>query len=70
MGVSVLLRLFISSNEVCNTSKERIHEHNSIFKYTTMGLMITKAMKYNLHYDDVRGDVTLAVVNTSLYTSV
>ena len=37
MGVSVLLRLFISSNEVCNTAYalKRIHEQNSIFKYTT-----------------------------------
>ena len=32
MGVSVLLRLFISSNEVCNTAYalQHIHEQNSI----------------------------------------
>ena len=59
MGVSFFLRLFISSNEVCNTAYalQRIHEQNSIFKYTTMGPMIPKEMKYNLHYGDVRGDV-------------
>ena len=27
------------------------------FKYTTMGPIIPKEMKHNLHYDDVRGDV-------------
>ena len=32
-------------------------EQNSIFKYTTMGPMIQKEMKYNLHYGNVRGDV-------------
>ena len=59
MGVSVLLRLFISSNDVCNTAYAlyRIHEQNSIFKCTTMGPMIPKEMKYNLHYGDERGDV-------------
>ena len=38
MAVSVLLRPFISSNEVCNTAYflKRIHEQNSIFKDTTM----------------------------------
>ena len=52
MGVSVLLRLFISSNEVCNTAYAlyRIHEQISIFKYNTMGPLILKEMKYNLHY--------------------
>ena len=36
MGVSVLLGLFMSSNEVCNTAYalKRIHEQNSIFKDT------------------------------------
>ena len=45
--VSVLLRLFVSSYEVCNTAYAlwRIHEQNSIFKYTTMGPMIQKEMK-------------------------
>ena len=59
MEVSVLLGLFISSNEICNTAYAlyRTHEQNSIFKYTTMGPMITEEMKYNLHYADVRGDV-------------
>ena len=52
MGVSVLLRLFVSSNEVCNTAYAlySIHEQNSIFKDSTMGPMIPKEMKYNLHY--------------------
>ena len=52
MGVSVLLRLFISSNEVCNTAYAlwRIHEQNSIFKDSTIGPVIPKEMKYNLHY--------------------
>ena len=56
MGVSVLLRLFISSNEVCNTAYafSRIHEQNSIFKYTTMGPMIPKEIKYNLHSGELQ----------------
>ena len=47
MGVSILLRLFISSNEVSNTAYAlwRIHEQNSIFKYTIIGPMILKEMK-------------------------
>ena len=55
MGVSVLLRLFISSNEVCNTAYAlyRIHEQNSIFKCIIMGPMIPKQMKYNLHYGTI-----------------
>ena len=59
MGVSFLLRLFISSNEVWNTAYAllRIHEQNFVFKYTTMGPMISKEMKYNRHYGDVRGDI-------------
>ena len=62
MGVSVLLRLFISSNEVCNTAYAlwRIYEQNSILKYTAEGSMIPmipKEMKYNLDYGEVRGDV-------------
>ena len=59
MGVSVLLRLFIGSNdnEVFITAYAFLckNEQNSIFKYTTMGPMIPKEMKYNLHYCDVRG---------------
>ena len=45
MGVSVLLRFVISSNEVCNTAYAlyRIHEQNSIFKDTKM---TPKEMKY------------------------
>ena len=64
IGVSVLLRLFISSNEVRNTAYalKRIHEQNSIFKYTTMGPMIPKEMKYNLHYGDARGEVCLTAL--------
>ena len=52
MGFSVLLRLFISSNEVCNTAYAllHIHEQNSIFKDSTMGPMIPKETKYNLHF--------------------
>ena len=59
MRVLVLLRLFISSHEVCNTAYtlQRIHEQNSIFKDTTMSPMIPKEMKYNPHYGEVRGDV-------------
>ena len=67
MGVSVLLRLFISSNEVCNFAYAiwHIHEQNSIFKYTTMGPMIPKEMEYNLHYGDVR-DWNLSKVEAAL----
>ena len=38
MGVSAPLRLFISSNEVCNTAYilQRTHEQNYIFKDSTM----------------------------------
>ena len=55
MGVPVLFRLLIYSNEVCNTvnALQIIHEQNSIFKDTTLGPMIPKEMKYNLHYDEV-----------------
>ena len=42
--ISGLLRLFISSNEVCKTIL-LIHEQNFIFKDTTMGPMIPKEMK-------------------------
>ena len=47
MGVSVLLRLFISSNEIGNNVYAlcSIHEQNSIFKDTTMGTTIPKEMK-------------------------
>ena len=53
MGVSVLLRLLLSSNEVCNTSAlQRIHEQHYIFNDTTVGPMIPKEMKkYNLRYE-------------------
>ena len=59
MGVSVLLRLFINSNEVSNTAYAllRIHEQNSIFKCTIMGPMISKETKYKLHYGKVQGEV-------------
>ena len=59
MGVSVLLRFFVSSNEFCSAAYavQRIHKQNSIFKYTTIGPMIPKEMKYNLHCCDVRGYV-------------
>ena len=72
MGVSVLLRLFISSNEVCNIAYalSRMYEQNSIFKYTTMCPMILKEMKYNLHYGDVRGDVLLPPHGTNTSCSV
>ena len=72
LGVSVLLRLFISSNEVCNTAYalKRIHEQNSILKYTTMGPMILKEMKYNLHYCDVRGDVLPPPYDTNTICNV
>ena len=58
MAVSVLMRHFISSNEVCNTvyALKRIDEQNSICNYATMGPMIPKEMKYNLNYGDVRGE--------------
>ena len=50
MGVSVLLWLFMSSNKVCNTAYAllRIHEQNSIFKWTIMGPVIPKEMKYKV----------------------
>ena len=31
-----------------------MHQQNTIFKYTTMGPMIPKEMKYYVHYGDVR----------------
>ena len=34
-----------------------MREQNCIFKDTTMGPIITKEMKYNLHYGEVRGIV-------------
>ena len=71
MGVSVLLRLFRRSN-VCNTAnaRKRIHEHNSIFKYTTIGPMIPKKMKYNLHYGNVRGRTVIVVPFFNCYVVV
>ena len=54
MGVSVLLRHFTSSNEVCNTAYtlEHIQEQNSIFKYATIGPVIPKEMKYMVMYGE------------------
>ena len=51
MGFSILLRLFIRSNEIRNTNYASlcIHAQNSIFKDITMCQMILKEMKYNLH---------------------
>ena len=68
MGASVLLRLYISSNEICSTAYAllRIHEQN----YTTMEPMIPKEIKYNLHYSDVRGDVLLPPHGTNTSCSV
>ena len=37
----------------------------SIFNITRMSSMIPKEIKYNLHYDDVREDFTVATHNTS-----
>ena len=53
MGVSVLLRLFISSNEICNTAYAlyRIYEQNSTFKDTTVGLMILEPTSFTLGPD-------------------
>ena len=50
MGFSILLRLFIRSNEIRNTNYASlcIHAQNSIFKDITMCQMILKEMKYNL----------------------
>ena len=61
MDVSVLLRVFISSNEVCSTAYALYHTHEqcSIFKYTTMDPTTQKEMKYNLYNDDVQGDILL-----------
>ena len=42
----------MSSNE-----GKRIDEQISIFKDTTIGSVIPKETKYNLHYGEVRGDV-------------
>ena len=72
MGASVLLRLFISSNEVCNTAYalQHIHEQNSIFKDSTMGPMIPKEMKYNLHYGKVQGDILPLPHSTNTSCSV
>ena len=38
-----------------NTTQRRLKRY-SIFKITGMGSIIQKEIKYNLHYDDVRGD--------------
>ena len=72
MGDSVLLKLFISRNEVCNNlyALLRIHKQNSIFKYTIMGPMIPKEMKNNLHYGEVRGDVLPPPHGTNTICSV
>ena len=44
--------------------------HLTIFKDTTMGPMIPKEMKYNLHYGEVRGDVLPPPYGTSIRCSV
>ena len=68
MGVSVLLRLFISSNDVCNKSQNRMpletkNTQHSLrplaytraeLQFQIMGPIIPKHIKYNLHYGDVR----------------
>ena len=51
MRVSVLLRLFISIMKFATLlTPSSLHEQNPFFKYTTMGSMIPKEVKYNLHY--------------------
>ena len=60
MRVSVLLRFFIAILKFATLlSPSSVYMSSSIFKhkYTTMGPMIPKEKKYNLHYGDVRGDV-------------
>ena len=58
MGVSVLLRLSISSNKVYNATYALLRlQQNSIFKFTTTAPMIPKEMEYSPYYGDVRGDV-------------
>ena len=53
MGISVLLRLFISSNKFAILLSSS-SEQNSIFKYTTMGPMVPKEMKYKSALWDIR----------------
>ena len=57
MWVSVLLRLFISSNEVCNTAYA-LYVYMSRTPFSNLpqfGPMILTEMKNNLHYNEVRG---------------
>ena len=54
---SVWLRLFICNIVVCeavNAPSRRLKRY-SIFKIIRMGSVIPKEIKYNLHYDYVRG---------------
>ena len=72
MGDPVLSKSPTSSNETGNSAFAlyRIHEQNSIFKYTTMCPMIPKEMIYNLHCGDVRGDVLPPPYGTNTSCSV
>ena len=69
MGVSVLLRFFISSNEFAT-----LLTPSSVYMKrtpcTTMGPMIPKEMKYDLHYSDVRGDVLPQPYGTNTSCSI
>ena len=57
IGDSVWLNLFICNTVVCEAAYASLRwlERYSIFKINKMGSMIPKEIKYNLHYDDVRG---------------
>ena len=60
IGDSVWLSLFICNTKVCEAAHatQRRLKRYLIFKITMMGSVIPKEIKYNLHYDDVRGGVT------------
>ena len=65
IGDSVWLSLFICNTVVCEAAYAPLRRLKwySIFKITRMGSIIPKEIKYNLHYDDVRGDKMQSVKN-------
>ena len=53
-----MIELFVCNTVVCEAAYAPEHrlKRYSIFKMTRMGSVIPKEIKYNMHYDDVRGD--------------
>ena len=69
---SVWLSLFTCNTVICEAAYApyRRLKRYSIFKINRMGSMIPKEIKYNLHYDDVRGDFTAATRHNTSYSRV